>query len=195
MPWIMQNSLSDNRALYWEMVDNDNKEVIYIEGLSMADFIPDESLWPLHFRQTTKHKNIPDFMTGTNIGMRFVSRAFRDLIEEWDPGHSAYVPIILNLADGRTLQDEYFIHCFTDFIDDGLIEDQSDIGAIIRKGRMRFYSSSANPKLTWQSEKIKGRHVWADKYLMDRFCVSDEFMQAVDDRGYALFKKIQSFAI
>ena len=133
-------------------------------------------------------------MKGFTVGTHFISRAMRDLIEKWDPGHCAYVPITLHLADGRVLEDSYFYLRFLDFIDDGLIPEESDISPNIIKGRLRFYSTSQRPKLTWHAEKIAGRHVWADKYLKNRFCVSGAFLEAMEAQGITDgYRKFQSF--
>ena len=38
----------------------------------------------------------------------------------------------------------------------------------------RYVTYKGYPKLVWKKEKIAGRHIWADKYLKQKVCISDE---------------------
>lgn len=82
---------------------------------------------------------------------------------------------------------------FRDFIPDALVMEESDAKPVLSKGKIQLLSTPHTPKLTWNAAKIAGRHVWVAEYLADRFCVSDEFMEVVEARGDALFRKIRSF--
>ncbi|WP_372572790.1 imm11 family protein [Ruegeria jejuensis] len=193
MPWILHESISDEEDVTWAFRDvktgADRREPkIYMPTVQIT---PDQ--YPLDFQQTSPHTEFTDFMRGGGLGKILVSRAFRDLIEEMDPGHSHYYPVVLHCNDGRVLEDAYFLHKFADFIEDGIIVDESSVQPVMRRGKIGFYSSNAWPKLVWRSDKIKGRHVFADRYLGLRFCVSDAFLEAAEDRGFGGFSKIESF--
>jgi CBS domain-containing protein len=60
-------------------------------------------------------------------GSTLVSSSFRDFIEEWDPGHSFYIPVILYWRDGEIIEDQYFWHKFKDFIPDAFVMEESDV--------------------------------------------------------------------
>ncbi|MDP5216287.1 hypothetical protein Q5Y75_03575 [Ruegeria sp. 2205SS24-7] len=193
MPWILHESISDEEDVTWAMLDTKTGRQGFIEGVSSPRFSGDPKLLPIHFVQTSDQTEFTHFMRGGGLGVHLVSRAFRDLIEEMDPGHSHYYPVILHCNDGRVLEDAYFLHKFADFIEDGIIVDESSVEPVMRRGKIGFYSSNAWPKLVWRSDKIKGRHVFADRFLGDRFCVSDAFLAAAEGRGFGGFSKIESF--
>lgn len=193
MPWILHESISDDEDVTWALRDLTTGADRATPKIHMPTFEISEDQYPLDFQQTSSHTELTDFMRGGSLGVVLISKAFRDLIEEMDPGHSLYYPVVLHCDDGRIIKDEYFLHKFSDFIDDGIIVDESDVQPVVRKGKTRFYSSSAWPKLIWRSDKIKDRHVFADSYLRDRFCVSDAFLEAVENRGFKGFNKIESF--
>lgn len=154
--------------------------------------IPPEESWPLPFRQTSKHKHIPDFVSG-RYGELFISQAFRELIEEFDPVQHHYIPLHLYLADGRESVGEYFVFKFGSFVD-GIIAEKSKVGPMYdRQGNLGFYSTGHSPKITWRADAVEGRHVWADTYLKDRFFCSDEFLAEVEKRKMKVFDKTESF--
>ncbi|WP_282120900.1 imm11 family protein [Ruegeria atlantica] len=193
MPWILHESISDQEDVTWALRNPSTGADRTTPKIYMPTVEISEGEYPLDFQQTSSHTELTDFMRGGSLGVVLVSQAFRDLIEEMDPGHSLYYPVVLHCDDGRIIKDEYFLHKFSDFIDDGVIVDESDVQPVVRKGKIRFYSSSAWPKLVWRSDRIKDRHVFSDSYLRDRFCVSDAFLEAAEDKGFKGFQKIESF--
>jgi len=206
MPWIMRAETSDQRELYWQSIDENGDPanhhyitevhqggaVVLYKEMDEPDYSPPESMLPLHFRQSTNHKVLPDFMSGSG-GTIFVSQKMRRLIEDMDPETHHYFPITLHTKAGDVIENEYFLFKFGSFIDDGIIVDKSQVGPIVVAGKLGFYSTPARPKLVWKKAKIAGRHVWADRYLKDRFCVSDAFFEEVSRLKIKLFRAIESF--
>ena len=193
MVWLLDPRVSDQRELFWDDVYNEDGSEIAFKNWNRPEIIPPEESWPLPFRQTTKHKQVPDFISGRFGGALFVSQAFRELIEAFDPVQHHYIPLHLFLADGRESVGEYFLFKFGSYVD-GIIADQSEVGPMYdNDGNIGFYSTGHSPKITWRAEAIEGRHVWTDRYLKRRFFCSDEFLAEVEKRKMTLFRKVESF--
>jgi len=206
MPWILSPATYDHRMLSWAPIDENGEHadhhyiteihqggaVVLYKEMYEPDYSPPESMLPLHFRQSTNHKVLPDFMSGSSK-IIFVSQKLRRLIEDLDPETHHYFPITLHTKAGDVIENEYFLFKFGSFIDDGIIVDKSQVGPIVVAGKLGFYSTPARPKLVWKKAKIAGRHVWADRYLKDRFCVSDAFFEEVSRLKIKLFDATESF--
>lgn len=195
MPWILNHNLKDfDSKTIWHAKEADGSEPndIMRTLMGLPGKWPDPKYLPLHLHEIHENGKIYGFMQKSS-GSTLVSSSFRDFIEEWDPGHSFYIPVILYRRDGEIIKDQYFWHKFKDFIPDAFVMEESDVKPIMRKGVIRSYDIPGNPKLTWKSSSIAGRHFWAAEYLEEKICVSDEFMDAIEARGDALFEKIQTF--
>lgn len=195
MPWILHEDTYDESEVLWfgpkDVRDDERTRIL--DGIHNPRFSGDPSMLPLKFRQNSDHTEFHAFMRGGMLGVILVNREFRDLLEEWDPGQSYYYPAVLHCKDGRILENEYYLHKFKTFIDDGIIVEKSDVEPVVRHGEIRRYSSTARPKLVWRREKIKNRHVFADRFLASRFSVSDALMAAIEARNLSGFSKTESF--
>ena len=194
MPWLLSKTL-DQRHVSWFPTDADWKS---ISGVRTGDddYVHDPADPDLRFRQDSRHKVLPDLMAGWPSGAIFVSRRLRDLIEEMEPFRHRYTPLILRTCDGRISEGEFFLFKHGAYIDDGVIEEKSDVGLMgERHERLAAYGTPAHPTITWKAAAIAGHHVFTDKYLRRRIFVSDEFRQRMKrDKILTSFKEVQSFA-
>lgn len=193
MPWLLRPATSDSRELSWDRDYDENGVLRYPQKWSDADVVPTAEYWPMKFVQSSAHKQVPDFCAAASYGALYVSRAVKELIQAMDPVTHHYVPLHLVLKDGRETVDEHFLFKFGSFID-GVMEEESEVGPMYnRHGRLGFYSTAIAPKIVWRADAIAGRHVWADRYMKNRFFCSDEFLTEIEKRKMGLFNKTESF--
>lgn len=195
MPWLLSPAVADSRELNWDDIYNEDGSKMDPNVWAGPEQIPPQDTWPLRFRQTTKHKKVPDYCSGRYHGTLFVSRAFRDLVEAMDPVTHHYVPLQLTLHGGRESVGEFFLFKFGSFVD-GIVAEKSEVGPIYdNEGRLGFYSVGSAATITWRRSAIEGRHVWADEFLKRRFFCSDAFLREVERLKMRLFYKVESFVV
>jgi len=125
MPWILSPDTYDHRMLSWTEIDENGEAanhkyitevhqdgaVIIYKALDEPHYSPPESMLPLHFRQSTNYKVLPDFMSGSGDTI-FVSQKMRKLIEDMDPEIHRYIPITLHTKAGEVMENKYFLFKF-----------------------------------------------------------------------------------
>ncbi|EFL89803.1 imm11 family protein [Ahrensia sp. R2A130] len=178
MPFLFQWEDINNRQPEFGVYFDEDRNPITPKDLWEPDFVPDESEWPLRYWQGTKHKTLPDFMNLPTFGTLVVNERARDLFRCLEPNRHVYVPLELALHGGEVAKDRFWLFRLTDLVEDGLVVEQSDISVVkssVPPYEPGMYSTpKISPKLTWKSEKIEGRHIWADSWLKRKMCVSDE---------------------
>lgn len=175
MPWLLSET-SDQRRISWFPCD-ENWNSISGPRTERDDYIHDPAGPALRFQQNSKHKVLPDLMSGHPSGAIFVSKRMQALIEEMEPFTHRYIPTILRTIGGRILEGEFFLFKHGAYIEDGVIEEKSKAVLMGKHEETKFYSTPAHPKITWKSNAISGHHFFTDKYLRDRTFVSDEFFK------------------
>ncbi len=198
MPYLFQWETNDHRQVGWSDVDKRGNP-LNAEGygevppdilavsedrirdqmmrLYWPDFVPDERYWPLKFRQSTKHKKLPDFMNLASSNTLLMSRRAKHAIESLEPDVHIFVPLELTTFAGDVLRDEYFFFRIGSFVDQGLVEENSQIGwskSDYSGKKTHYYGKTISPILVWKKEKIEGRHIWADRLFLRGLCISDE---------------------
>jgi hypothetical protein len=155
------------------------------DAVSRPHVIPDASLWPLRIRLRKPRKALPHFTVGPSVGIVVVSKTFKDLVEAWDP---------VKHPDG-TLWDgeDRFMFKMGGFVEGGIIVDKSDVAPqSTPKGTfIGYFPTSQSPRLMWNADAIKGRHLWADLYFKSANVVSDEFYAEITARKIGSFLAIE----
>ena len=193
MPWLLNHGVADEREVSWSEVYREDGTKATPPMWHRPDNVPDAKFWPLPFKQTSRHTEIPDFCRGRGQGTLFVSSALRALIEKMDPVAHHFVPLRLELWSGAIIEGEYFLFKFGDFVD-GIIAENSEVGPMLdSSGKLGFYSAGYSSKIIWRSEAISGRHFWTDTYLRNRYFCSDEFLRELKSRNMGVFDAIESF--
>jgi len=178
MPFLFQWEHINNRQPEFGVYFDADGESITPREIWQPDFLPDESEWPLRYRQVSKHKTLPDFMTLPSFTTLVVNERARDLFRSFEPDRHVYVPLELALHTGEVAKDRFWLFRLTDLVEDGLVVEQSDISIVkssvppYEPGMYR--ARTISPRLTWKSEKIEGRHIWTDSWLKGDMCISDE---------------------
>lgn len=193
MPWLLSDTM-DQRYVSWSSMDENWKSVDF-NRTGYPDFVHDPAYPVLRYQQTSKHKVLPDLMSGGPSGLYFVGRRMRDVIEEMEPFQHRYIPIVLRTFDQRILEGEFFMFKHGAFVDDGVIQAKSKVGLMGKHEETKFYSTPAYPKITWKAAAIEGHHFFTDKYLKDRIFVSDEFLKRMKrEKLLTSLKIVESFA-
>ncbi|EFL89802.1 imm11 family protein [Ahrensia sp. R2A130] len=178
MPFLFQWEHINNRQPEFGVYFDEDRNPIEPRELWQPDFVPDESEWPIRYRQVSKHKTLPDFMTLPSSSTLVVNERARDLFRSFEPVRHVYVPLEFELPTGEVAKDQFWLFRLTDLVEDGIVVEQSDINIVkssvppYKPGIYGTYKIS--PRLTWKSEKIEGRHIWADSWLKRDMCISDE---------------------
>ena len=194
MPWLLSGTM-DQRYVSWAPTDKNWKSIGF-RRTADHDFVQDPDFPILRYRQDSKHKVLPDLMSGGPSGMYFVSPRLRAVIEEMEPFQHRYIPIVLRTYDQRILEGEFFMFKHGAYIDDGVIEAKSKVGLMgERHEALAAYSTPAHPKITWKAAAIEGHHFFTGSYLKDRIFVSDEFLKRMKrEKLLTSLKNVESFA-
>lgn len=79
------------------------------------------------------------------------------------------------------------------FVEGGIVVEKSDVAPRILQGKLtRYMPTSQSPRLMWNADAIKGRHLWADTYLKSANVVSDEFYVELTKHKIGSFLAIES---
>jgi hypothetical protein len=193
MPWNIDPETGDHRRLHWDDVRGPDGKDIAPYHWDLPTNIPGPETWPLPFRQTTKHKKIPDICGGRYTGVIFVSKAFKALVEDMDPVAHHFIPLHIYHHDGHESIAEHFLFKFGSFVD-AIVIEQSEVKPMRRDdGVMWRLSHGSGARITWRASAIQDRHVWADKYRnTDMYC-SDVFMKELKSRKMGTFDMVPSF--
>lgn len=192
MPWFISTETGDHRRLHWAEIRDAKGQETVPDKWDRPTLVPDPSTWPLQFRQTTKHKTIPDICGGRYTGVIFVSKAFKELVEKWDPVQHHFIPLHIFHQDGHETIGEHFLFKFGSFVD-GIVIEQSEVKPMMHEGKMWRLSHGSRAKIVWCASAIAGRHVWADRYRDDDMYCSDAFMKELNSRKMGSFDKEPSF--
>jgi hypothetical protein len=193
VPWQIDPNVKSAESVSWSKYPSDEASKALPEGWAEPDFIPPEEYWPLYFKQTSKQKKLPDVMLGIYLGSIFVSKNFKKLVETFEPVQHVFVPLVLELCDGATSKDDYFLLKFAG-LTNGVVAEKSDVKPIYsRSGELGFYSAGYAPRITWREDAIQGRHLWADQYLPGRMFCSDEFFNELKIEKMGLFAADECF--
>ncbi|MCP4079957.1 MAG: hypothetical protein GY743_06900 [Planctomycetaceae bacterium] len=120
-----------------------------------------------------KWKVLPDFFS---INGEFgVSQAFKDLLEEMEPGVHQFFPLEIRRKDGGSVEGNYYVFVTCVLLDTALIPEKSNV---VQKGTYREYpdggiydglyytASGPGPdKFTLNRNVIGNHHAWVDKRL------------------------------
>lgn len=126
-----------------------------------------------------------------------VSARFRDLVESFEPGVHGFVPLIMQRADGETLDGDYFLFCVQQDIDCLITDNDTDLFenlGTLPNGNRRLFCRLDEPgrAITMCRPSIKGKHLWTGGLLAfnQLFC-SDQFKIALrkSHRGYLYLER------
>lgn len=189
MPWYL-NELGRNDEPDWYFEDRESLP----DAISMPDIIPDAALWPLRIRLRRPRKTLPHFTVGPSTGVIVVSKTFKDLVEAWDPVQHHFIPLEIRQPDG-TLWDgeDRFMFKMGSFVDSGIIVEKSEVAPqSTPKGRfIGYFRTNQSPRLMWNAQAVKGRHLWADEHMKSANTVSDEFYEELKKRKIGSFLAIE----
>jgi hypothetical protein len=189
MPWYLSElGRSDEPSWYFE----DGQDLP--RSMSNPKSIPDPSTWPIRVRLRKPRKTLPDYTVGPLTGIIVVSKRFKDLVEAWDPVSHVFVPLEIRQPDGTLWEgEERFIFKMAGFIEGGIIVEKSDVAESVYQGEVTHYDrTSLAPRLIWNADAIKGRHIWADKFFPKGRTVSDEFYTELKKQKIGSFLAIES---
>lgn len=121
-----------------------------------------------------------------------VSQAFKDLLEEMEPGVHQFFPLEVRRKDGEPVEGQYYLFVISVLLDTALIPEKSNV---IQKGTYREYpdggiydgiyytASGPGPnKFTLNRKVIGNHHAWVDRRMRDVF-FSDEFVARIEKAG------------
>ena len=190
MPWYL-SELGRRDEPSWYFEDGQ----ILPDAISRPHIIPDPSTWPIRVRLRTPRKTLPDYTVGPFTGIIVVSKAFKDLVEAWDPVKHVFVPLEIRQPDGTLWEgEERFMFKMAGFIDGGIIVEKSQVAPrSTPKGTfIGYFPTSQAPRLVWDTKKIHGRHLWADANFKSANTVSDEFYEELKKRKIRSFLAIEA---
>ncbi len=157
--------------------------------LRLRGAIPDQAHLPIRITQNSKHKTLPDFTVGPTTGNLLVSQKFRERVEAWDSVEHTFIPVTLRRPDGEVWVDRYFFFEPLAPIDNGIVVDESDVKAVLRRGEVSHYRSTAQrPRLMWRRSAVGDRHLWNDPHLPRAIVVSDAFYADLKEHGVVGFQ-------
>lgn len=131
-----------------------------------------------HFPRTWKRKPsknpIPDVMSAWK-GNLFVSKRFKDLIEEFEPGVHQFLPADLMTRGKVVAEMYYFVVCNRlDALDPAACVPLLEPGARRYAGVRR-----TGDKFVFDARKVAGHHVFRDKRILGRY-ISQELRDAIE---------------
>ena len=156
-----------------------------VTRMGIAFHPADEAPWDLEILR--KRKVLPDFFS---IRGEFgVSRAFKEILEELEPGVHQFFPIKAQRIDGEPVAGEYFIFVTCVLLDTALIPEMSNV---IQLGKVEtfpngltydsIYYTASGPgpdTFTLDRKVIGDHHAWCDERLPKIF-FSDEFVARIE---------------
>jgi hypothetical protein len=113
-----------------------------------------------------------------------VTRRFKDLVEEFEPGLHLFAPIELQYHDGRVMEGEYyFFNCNVD-IDCVLTDNADEWFRTYDNGRITpalpLIQKLTPLEISLSKPQIEGRHLWTGGPLgWNQLFVSDAFCKAL----------------
>ncbi|MEJ2410924.1 MAG: hypothetical protein P8Y48_16890 [Novosphingobium sp.] len=123
---------------------------------------------------------LPDF-----LGPLYVSDRVRRKVEEMEPGVHQFLPLEVEMPDGSTVGEKYWIWCNMNVLD-ALVLERSENIQEIWPNKERFpeysrYGETANgpPVLALRKSLIAGKAKWSD-YKLGIIFFSDEFSAWLD---------------
>lgn len=183
-----------------ELGRSDEVDMAYAEGqalprnLSKPTTKLDPALWPVRefIAPDCKNPVIPDYTKGPAIGVVVVSAAFRQLVESLDPLPHHFIPLHITFPDGRVQTDTHFIFKLGQFVEGGIIPEQSEIRVNMWQGEVSHYGATTlSPRLMWRAEAVAGRHIWADRHLPATVVVSDTLFARMKAQNMTGFLAIE----
>lgn len=132
--------------------------------------------------------DLGDFIYGPMHGGITVRAAFRDLVEEMDPGAGHYTPMVLILPDGTEIADTFWRFTSLHPIDAMIPEKLTVRQDTIRKGD--FYTYTSGRHITFQGDAIGNRHIWRESQIGgSELYASDAFVKEMKRRGMEPFDR------
>lgn len=138
---------------------------------------------PLRFRRTSESKIVQHFSMGPVFGTRLVSSRFRELIEDFDPGVNAYVPVALELFPGEAVRGEYW-----------LLKTRRAISAVMPPPANSFRAVrdadgtelgtafDVDDVIFLEGDAFEGLHFWRDTAVQSGHFCSDAFRREIRKR-------------
>lgn len=190
MPWYL-DELGRSGEPDWYFEDRESLP----DAVSRPHIIPDASLWPLRIRLRKPRKTLSHYTVGPSVGIVVVSKTFKDLVEAWDPVQHHFIPLEIRQPDGSQWDGEdRFMFKMAGFVEGGIIVEKSDVvPRSTPKGTfIGYFPTKLSPRLMWNADAIKGRHLWADLHFKAANVVSDELYAELKDRKIGSFLAIES---
>lgn len=180
MPWLI-DVLYQSEKFYKQTTIRlrDGISKSRISGIKSA--LKEEDMQPVLVDLIGAPEKLPHYFCGYVSTITVVSREMRSWIEELDPVAHHYIPLEISCEDGQILRDQYFIFKMGEFLQDFIVLDKSDLkGRKDSDGIVYVYGSTKlHPVITWRSEKVKGRHIWADEMYYNDNAMSDELYERI----------------
>ncbi len=136
---------------------------------------------PGEARVVSKHRTLPDFIT-LSPAMR-VCAAFREIVEDLEPGVHQFSPVTLYARSGEKVDRHYYLFKVLQ-TRDAVIDEKSDVEWVPLDsipGPTYLAFTRMSPHLTLDAQRIAGRHVWrGDKHLRLRVFFSDAVGGAIE---------------
>ena len=188
MPWYL-SELGRQDTPDWNFEDGQNLP----RSMSNPKSIPDPSAWPIRVRLQEPTRTIPDYTVGPVLGVVVVSNTFKRMVEAWDPVAHTFVPMEIRQPDG-TLWDgeDRFIFKLAGFVEGGIVVEKSEVAISYYKGEVSHYNTTRlDPRLMWNPDAIRGRHIWADANLKHMNTISDQFCEELKKRKIGSFLAVE----
>lgn len=150
-----------------------------------------EALLPLRLRRTSDSRHVQHFAEGPREGgqpvpgTRLVSTAFRDLIEEFDPGANAFEPVEIVMDVGEAVRGEFWLLKTGRVVEavaldpkwSDLAEVHDGAGRVVGHVRRGFQEV-----LFLEGAAFEGLDFWRDANLLGTHFCSDRFRRAIRRR-------------
>ena len=174
-----------NREPQFEFLDVPEKKFIF--GFSLGLPVGTRRM-PTRAKETSCKKSYPDIFAMP--GLNAVSRRFRDLVEEFEPGVHQFFPLELYRKNGDPVEGEYFIfNCAVSF--DCVLTAKTDVEW------RKLNSQEEYPSLFIKNSRdqilshpqIAGRHLWCGfRQKCVGVYVSDAFFSRLKKEKFNFFR-------
>lgn len=167
--------------------------------------IPPGRAVPSRVEIGTRRKSLPDFFPITDeIG---VSQAFRDVVEELEPGVHQFFPVDVRQRNGKEVEGKYYLFVCCQLIDTAVVAERSDVSKSEPSPGSQFWyydllssiqyeedpsypiRHSGNPRVILDSSIIRNKHFWIERRLPRDLFVSNaarDRMQIAELEGFVV---------
>ncbi|MBG6204144.1 hypothetical protein IWQ48_005307 [Labrenzia sp. EL_13] len=125
------------------------------------------------------------FVMAAGGGEWIVSKRFKDIVEALEPGIHNLLPVNLVSANYKPISEPYFIFQIGQILDSIIFERTVFNSGVSSDGEHYVNFPLTNHLMTFEKEKIVGKHVWKEKYASERdFFFSNELVNTLDKLGF-----------